>query len=380
MEVSMDHALADQASPRPSSVQRFHPSEDLLEPAPNPGLALLLARNPGSLQALQRAAGNRAVSRLMGTNVHAPSVRRCGTDGCTDCAKDQTEETAAAQGLEGVVDEPLVAAKGVVQRAVEDGDRAPTVQRAAPFVKSPVREGITEAATDPMAGVAALEALTCWPENERNSSYQEFVDYLHTTGIKCPGFETGGMPNPPLRHGGGCTLPFFSIVGGEKSGIHYTDPKKTTSYVKEEKWFCAYTYATVQFKTEPAYCVMTWTPNYNSCECCAKESAAWTHCAITHEEAHAAEARRIVARAQATWPPKRQFKYCDENKKVAQKQVIKLMNEEVSTTVEKMVESWNSSPEPPGCDNVFPKAESCDPAKAGQKCCADNTCRHKCQT
>jgi hypothetical protein len=233
-----------------------------------------------------------------------------------------------------------------------------------------------------MAGIAALEAPTCVAANEKKSSYQEFVDYLHSTGITCPGFETGGIPNPPMRHGGGCTVPFFSIVGGTDpgGGIHFTDPKKTTKWVPEEKWFCAYTYATVQFKAEPAYCVMTWTPNYNTCECCAKESAAWTQCAITHEEAHAAEARRIIAGAQATWPARREFKVCDKNKKVAQTQVVELVHDEVDSTTEKIVASWNKSPEPAGCDNVFPKPESCDPAKAGQKCCSDNTCKCKCPT
>ncbi len=107
--------------PRPLSAQRVPQAEDE-RLFTGPG-------DPRDLAALQKAAGNRAVARLL-----LPTVQRCGA-GCADGGPEQ--ETEAAQGMAGVVDEEPLMSEQPVQRAA---DGPVPVQRVATFANGAVHE------------------------------------------------------------------------------------------------------------------------------------------------------------------------------------------------------------------------------------------------
>ena len=115
----MQHAVSERSKRHPLSAQRLPSAEDLLEATARVGPNRPSTLSPGAFRALQATAGNRAVSRMM--TGPTPAVQRCGPGDCSHCGsgeKDSAEETATAeQGIEGIVDEPLLASQPVVQRA-----------------------------------------------------------------------------------------------------------------------------------------------------------------------------------------------------------------------------------------------------------------------
>lgn len=117
--------------PFPPSVQRFPADHEQVPRKPG------ALHHPSGVTALQKLAGNQAVAQLL-----EPTVQRCGSPGCADCAPER--ETKGEQGMEWVVDEAPLMSEHSLQR-VADGPRS--VQRVATFVNGPVHETNSLAST-----------------------------------------------------------------------------------------------------------------------------------------------------------------------------------------------------------------------------------------
>lgn len=105
------------------------------------------------LIALQQAAGNRAVVQLMRAG-RAPTVQRCGCNGCASCGP-KPEDEAPGQGVEGAEEEFPSPGQGVVQRSTGPVP----VQRAANFAAGAVHQVNNLAA----AVVNGTPAGVTWP-------------------------------------------------------------------------------------------------------------------------------------------------------------------------------------------------------------------------
>jgi hypothetical protein len=112
-----------------------HIHDDAAAPE-HPHAAPFRDKLPAGLLALQRVAGNRAVTRLLtGTTA---TVQRCGPGGCGPGGCSDEEKAAPGQGVTGAEDEFATPAQARVQRTADGPGRA--VQRVASWAAGPVHE------------------------------------------------------------------------------------------------------------------------------------------------------------------------------------------------------------------------------------------------